>query len=998
MKSVYAGMDIGAVSVKVVVCDDDGVVLYRTYERHASEVYKVSSRIRDAVFREFKDCVISFVLTGMHGKDLSEAWGVPFVSEFSALKLFLRVKAPDVSVVVEMGGESSKMSYISGRIDQRENRDCAGGTGSFLDHLSGLLKTDTMGLNRLALSGCQVYPIAARCGVYAKTDVQGLLNEGVSKADLARSIFHAIVSQLITELGRGGFPKGRVLVLGGPFSFLPYLRSCFFDAFHVESERQVVVPDGELYLAFGAAMEARRFPGMVGACDQEGERPILTKGPGNPPVNGVRRKAVEVLPPLFDSREAYEIFRKRHSGHAVAEGDLATAEGGLWFGIDAGSTTIKSVLIDEKGAILYSYYRRNEGDVLESGIALMKELYKKLPKSCHIAGVGVTGYGEGLLKEAFRIDMGEVETMAHLKAARFFCPEVTALLDIGGQDMKFSQLTDGHITRISLNSACASGCGSFLESFAGNMGMTIEEFTKAALSATTMPDLGAHCTVIMDTTVKNIQSKGIATDALAAGLCFSVVKNALTRVLQLDSYDELGDYVVVEGGTFYNDAVLRAFEILTGKDVIRPNISGLMGAYGMALWAKEKFDKSHRSTLIGEKEVESFHAETSMKRCGGCANHCLMTIKTFFNGGQFITGNRCEVGEALVTGMRKKEKIPDMLLWVKEHVFHTFPVKGKSRGVVGIPAVLDMWTDFPFWAAFWSTLGYRVQVSFFEQKGLSETAITIPKRVYCYACALAHGHVWTLLQRKPDLIWMPAHHRKGSRMYTDEARHAFYGRVIHYFMREEIKAANVSFACPTLPEFTDDKLSQVCKEIFPQISKEEIGNAVRAGREALISYEKEYLEETKKTLMWMKERRSTGILLGARSYQADVQINKGISHIITALGVPVVTAEGIALLNEADFGRGGARTMEDRLHCVNRFIQNHRELELVVMRSLGCGLPSECIIESKSMLHDIGKFYTEISLDQGVNAGAMKIRLRTLLAEMEEEKCKSSKSNGNSEK
>lgn len=982
MKSVYIGMDVGAVAVKVVACDDKGKVLCRRYVRHACDAFGVAERLRAEVSSEFSGHSSSIVLTGMHGKDIAETWGVSFVSERAALQLFLRERAPEADVVAEMGGESSKLSYISSRIDQRENRGCAGGTGSFLDHLADLLKTDLSGLHRLAAEGKEVYPIAARCGVYAKTDVQGLLNEGASKADLALSIFHAIVSQFIMELGRGYFPKGKVLLLGGPFSFLPFLRSVFFEAFHVEKEQQLSVDDGALYLALGAAFSAWHARSLAPEAECGG---FCSKGPETPAEIRARRM-VEVLPPLFSCKKEYEVFRKRHEAHRVRSGDLALASGPLWLGIDAGSTTIKCVLINEEGDILYSYYSRNEGDVLDSGLSMMRALYRALPSSCYIAGAGVTGYGEGLLRQAFRVDLGTVETIAHLRAARFFCPTVTALLDIGGQDMKFSQLTEGHITRISLNSACASGCGSFLESFAGGMGMTIKAFTEAALRAPSMPDLGAHCTVIMDTTVKGIQSRGIAPEALAAGLCYSVVKNALSRVLQLDSYEELGDSIVVEGGTFYNDAVLRSFELLTGKEVIRPNISGLMGAYGMALEARERLGKEHISALIKEKEVENFSAQTAIRRCGGCGNRCLMTVKTFSDGGVFITGNRCEVGEALVMGKRKspEEKVPDMLRWVKEHVFRTFRRSGEKRGVVGIPPVLDMWSDFPFWAAFFASLGYEVKVSRFNQKAMGETSITIPKRVYCYACALAHGHVWTLLQEKVDLIWMPVHYRKGSQMYTDERRHGFYGRVIHYFMRHHMEAAHIPLYCPTVPEFQEKSLSKRLHSLFPEIPLDEIDMAVMEGRKALISYEKSYRDETKWALSWMRSHGKKGILLGTRSYQADVQINKGASYIITALGVPVVTAEGVALLQDNSLGLGGERTMENRLHAINGLIQAYPELDLVVMRSLGCGLPSDCVSESKAVLKEMGKFYTEISLDQGVNAGAMKIRLRTLLSEIEE--------------
>ena len=972
-KHIHVGMDVGASAVKCIVLDTDGKILWRQYIHHDCRVMETVERVMTDLVAVYEGSEEFLCMTGQGGEDIAERFGVSFIPEIAAQTNYLSRFGRDVDAVIEIGGESAKITYLHPVVDQRVNRICAGGTGAFLDHMAKLLGTDTMGLNDLAGRGTKVYPVASRCGVFAKTDIQGLLNEGAEKADAALSLFHAVVAQVVSGLSHGRPIEGRVAFLGGPLTFLPILRKCFAEELSLDGDHAVLLPQSEYYLAFGAAVSAEKSK----SADLKNVKLHMEKERAD------SSSSVEMVEGLFSSPQEYEDFVKRHAAAAVRRYPLSEYTGAVWMGIDAGSTTLKAVLIDKDGAILREWYGSHRGNVISRAKEILLAMYEVLPSQCRLAGVGVTGYGEGLLRKAFCLDTGEVETMAHLRAARFFCPEVTALLDIGGQDMKYCRLKDGRIDHISLNGVCSSGCGSFLESFADHLHMDIKEFARQAALAEKMPDLGRHCTVIMNSYVKKVQNRGVGLADLAAALSVSVVKNALFSVIQLESAEELGDHIVAEGGTFYNDAVLRAFERLTGKEVIRPDIAGLMGAYGMALKAKDQFGEQHVSSLPGAAEIKAFHMETENRTCPGCGNHCAVSVRRFSGGEIFVTGNRCGTGEIILTGERNKTSCPDVYQWIKDHVFKKEAPEGKCRGIVGIPAALDMWSDFPFWAGFWNSLGYRVMTSEWNEEDARQAAMTIPQRVHCHPCILAHGHLQNLIRRKPDMIWFPAHTRAWHNSFTDEKRHALYGHVLAKFMKKQIAKAKIPYLHPTLPEFGMKRLGKVLVRRLPQFSEEDIEKAVEAGYERLARYENAYKKETEKALLWIKENHKTGIVLTGRPFHGDVQIHKGVPYMAETLGAAVLSGEGLALL-EKDRLPGGARSSSYLLRkACERVIREHG-LELVALRSVSCGLDREAADEVEKKLKEKGKFYTVLSLDQGTNTGAVKIRLRTLLAEIEE--------------
>lgn len=966
------GLDAGSTAVKAVILSPEGECLWKRYLRHEGKVEAAAKRLVGEGRAAFPGRPFRAALTGMGGLVLAPAWHVPFVQELTAEAAALSRFDGAVDASIELGGEDAKVTYFrEGRApDQRMNRDCAGGTGAFLDHLAALLGTDAAGLNGLAAEGRRIYPIAARCGVFARTDVQGLLNEGADRRDIALSVFQAIVNQVLSGLARGTPIRGKVAFLGGPLTFMPVLRRRFMETLRLQEEDAVVPALGVFYGALGAALSAGEREETLQAMAAR-----IAKAPPVP-------SQAEHLAPLFASAKEYDDFRKAHARAKVRRGDLASHKGPLWLGVDAGSTTMKAVLTDEGGAVLFTWYQRHGGDVLGAAKRLLADMYRALPEGACLAAAGVTGYGESLLKKAFHFDLGEVETVAHVRGARSFCPDMTALLDIGGQDMKYCRLEGGVLSRIALNSACSSGCGAFLENFAGSFHMTAEEFARAAVQAKGALDLGARCTVLMNSRVKEIQRAHMDLGELAAGLSLSVVKNALYKVIRLADAKEMGDRVVVEGGTFYNDAVLRAFEMLLGRPVIRPDLAGLMGAYGMALLAQEEKGKS-ASSLLPAKEAAALTVSSKALRCQGCGNHCQVMVKTFSDGSLFVTGNRCERGEWLAAGKRPSEEaVPDGYGWIRDHVFRTMPVKGPVRGTVGIPAVLDMWEDFPYWAAFFAALGYRVIRSDFSEEGASATAETIPEGVFCHACMLAHVHLWDLLQKKPSFIWMPCRPRGEEEPEIDERRHAAYGDRLGKAMKEAIDAAGVPFLHPHLPKAGDKAMIDALAKAFTQWSRDSLENAVKAAEAAQISYYEGLKAETARALKWAGEKHRQAVILCGRPYQADPQIHKGIPHMTTSCGAAVLSGEGLMLL-------GGGKPLLDTPEAALRdillgalpFAEKNEALQYVQLHSISCGYDGLTRQEVEEALARAGKLYTVISLDQGLNGGAIAIRLRSLLAE-----------------
>ena len=974
MNHISIGIDIGSTTIKAVVLDASNHLIYHAYERHGYQVQQRLVAILSDLARRFSDESVCLALTGMGAIDLSDALALPFVQEVKAEGLALQQLHGAVDVAIEIGGEDAKMTYFDKgkEPDQRMNRMCAGGTGAFLDHLAAFLGTDMAGLNELATQGKVVYPIASRCGVYAKTDMQALLNQGAGKADLALSAFHAVARQVVSDLAKGRAIAGKVAFLGGPLTFLPVLRSCFMDLLDRENAEVVPVERGELYGALGAALWGRGkvsifLRDLVSRLQQVGQ------AKGKTPLRG----------PLFRDEKEYEDFRSYYEKFHVPCRESTDWPSEVWLGIDAGSTTIKLVLVDEKGQIVYQEYRKNAADLLATARDMVLAMYERMPAGVRIVGAGVTGYGEAFLKQAFQLDFGEVETVAHIRGARFFCPEVTDVLDIGGQDMKYIRLQDGVIRDIVLNGSCASGCGVFLETFAGTLGLRMDEFVQKALTARHWLDLGYHCTVLLHSQVHQLQNEKVEIGDLIAGLCMSVIKNALYRVIHLRDISDLGSHIVVEGGTFCNDAVLRAFEKLMGHRVIRPDASGVMGAYGMALLAKERFPSSHRSSILSAKEIVALQVEERKQRCPSCGNHCLLQQKLFSNGAMFVTGNKCSHGEALLLrGKGKKSQTHNLYEWEKQHLFRRTTVKRPLRGTVGMPQVLDMWSDFPYWQAFWASLGYSTVLSSYREEMMGKSASTVPHGIYCYPCKLAHGHVMDLLERKHiSFVWMPVSHRGMEEPELDVLPHGTYGDTINQHMKAWSWQSGISILHPAVQPGQEKEIQSFMAAQFPEISKEEVAWALRCGKEAMERYKNELQKETKRVLEVIhREKRNALVLLG-RNYHIDPEINKGLPMQIAKLGIPVLTAEGLYSLSS---NKKEEPTFRDQALYALEVAKRDPYLHLVQLQSTSCGYDGITMQEIRQGLASVGKIYTLLNLDQGISTGMLQIRIRSLMAEIQE--------------
>lgn len=740
---LHVGIDIGSTTVKVIVLDKNQNVLFSDYQRHFADILKTLTQILEQAEKIMKSHDITVMITGSGGMALAKHIDVPFIQEVVAATKVTKLYYPEVDVAIELGGEDAKITYFKDGIEQRMNGTCAGGTGAFIDQMASLLQVDALGLNELAKHYQVIYPIAARCGVFAKTDVQPLLNEGVAKEDIAISVLQAVVIQTISGLACGRPIKGNVAFLGGPLYFLSELRQRFIETLELD-ESQVIFPkNSQLYVALGAALssideQSITFSELIHRLKH---------------VKSAETEESARMQPLFETEEAYESFKSRHQDARVGRCELDTYEGNCFLGIDAGSTTTKVALINEAGELLFTHYGSNQGSPLQSSIAVLKELYQRLPKGVKIVNSSVTGYGEALLKVALKVDIGEIETVAHYKAADYFCPGVDTILDIGGQDMKCLKIKEGNIESILLNEACSSGCGSFLDTFATSMNLNISEFAKTAINSKRPVDLGSRCTVFMNSRVKQAQKEGAEVGDISAGLSYSVIKNALFKVIKLRNPEELGDKIVVQGGTFYNDAVLRAFELLSEREAIRPDISGIMGAFGAALIAKERYVKGEASTLLDADALDSFDMQTRSTRCGLCSNHCLLTINKFPSGERFISGNRCERG----AGKSKDDNaLPNLVRYKYNRLFNykTKELEEAPRGTVGIPRVLNMYENYPFWATFFTRLGFSVVLSDSSSKAIYEKGIeTIPSESVCYPGKLVHGHIMNLIEKNVDFIF-----------------------------------------------------------------------------------------------------------------------------------------------------------------------------------------------------------------------------------------------------
>lgn len=980
MKNVlHIGIDIGSTTVKIAVLNDAKQCLHACYVRHYTDIRQKVWDLLQNAYEVFGDQQITIAITGSGGIALADYLGVAFVQEVIAGTKAVRTYYPQSDVIIELGGEDAKITYLTGGNEHRMNGNCAGGTGAFIDQMSTLLYTDASGLNTLAEKSDTLYPIAARCGVFAKTDIQALLNEGASKENVAASVFQSIVFQTITGLACGRPIKGTVCFLGGPLTYLPQLRRQFAKTLHLSDEQVIAPENAQVYVAVGAALGSFSetpvsFMNLMGQLKNVDEASLATS---------------DRIEPLFYNQDELKEFRTRHNKHTVPKANLHMYQGPCYLGLDAGSTTIKTVLLSEDNKILYSHYQNNEGSPLTAAKKIISEIYSLLPPGAFIARAGITGYGEALLKEAFHLDLGEVETIAHYQAAAHFCPDVDFILDIGGQDMKCSRLKDGHIEDILLNEACSSGCGSFLDTFAKSLNLSIEEFAHAALLAKSPIDLGSRCTVFMNSKVKQAQKEGATLADISAGLSYSVIKNALYKVIKVKDPSKLGQYIVVQGGTFYNDAVLRAFEKLLGRQVIRPAIAGLMGAFGMGLICRSAYHADHSpSTLLTKEELSKLYVHTSIRHCGHCTNNCLLTVNTFNDGRSFITGNRCERGAAGSSELRKKA-LPNMYKIKYNLLFnHYKPVVNAPRGTIGIPRVLNLYEDYPFWFTFFTSLGYTVVLSDPSSKKLFEKAMdTVPSDSACYPAKLVHGHIENLLEKKVDRIFYPCIQNGPSEGSKDNTFNCpmvmSYPEVIRNNMAEHLSDTNTLYLFPFLPLHDKEKLIPRLQEELRiwGLDKKAIKKAALAAWNEEINYKQKVYDLTKTILERLQKTGERAIVLCGRPYHVDPEINHGIPELINSLGLAVLTEDGVAPLGQFS---GELRVVDQwsyhsRLYRAAQYIVQHSNLELVELNSFGCGLDAIVADQVQEILASGHKIHTLLKIDEGSNLGAIRIRLRSLL-------------------
>lgn len=965
------GIDIGSTTIKLVVLDDANRLVCKNYSRHFSEIGKSLAQNLSTLKNFIGEKNFNFALTGSAGMGIANKISLPFVQEVIACSTAVKKFIPSTDTVVELGGEDAKITYFGSAPEQRMNGVCAGGTGSFIDHMAALLSTDAAGLNALAEKGKQIYTIASRCGVFAKTDIQALMNDGAKKADIALSIFQAVVNQTIGNLAQGRPIGGNVAFLGGPLHFLTELKKRFVETLKLDDDHVVEVDDGNYFVAMGAALSDEAKTIDTKTLETAIEKVNVAAVHDTRPADFI----------LFDDEEDYRRFKQRHDRSKVPRGDLKTYAGKIYVGIDAGSTTTKLVAIGRNKEILFTSYGSNQGSPLKTVVTALKELYSAMPPTAEIGSVFTTGYGESIVKAALHADGSEVETFAHLRAAQEFCPEVSFVLDIGGQDMKCFFVDRGSIGNITLNEACSAGCGSFIENFAQGLHMTAAEFASKAIESKAPVDLGTRCTVFMNSKVKQAQKDGASVSDISAGIALSVIKNALFKVMQLKDVATLGDHIVVQGGTFYNDAVLRSMEKLIGRDVIRPDIAGLMGAYGAAILSMD----NQTSKVLTADQLENFTVETKSYRCKGCGNKCLITRQTFPDGGKYFTGNRCERGAG---GRPSKESdVPNAFAYKYKRVFDYQPLalENAPRGVIGLPRTLNMYEDYPFWFTFFNQLGYRVELSGKSNaelyyKGMS----TVPSDSLCYPAKLAHGHVMDLIERGVKTIFYPCE------PYNFDTRSDnFYNCPIVASYAENIrgnmdilKERDIKFIQPFLPVSDMKKLTKRLAEEFPSIDKKEIAAAVDAAHAELEHYRRDVEEYGARILERLKRTGEHAILLIGRPYHIDSEINHGIPEMIQSYNLPIVTEDAVYHLpvKSPQLSVVNQWSYHARLYHAAQVAAENPNLTLIQLSSFGCGLDALTTDQVKEILESHDRIYTMIKLDEVSNLGAARIRLRSLLA------------------
>ncbi len=984
-KTLHIGVDVGSTTVKIVVLDSNLGVIFQDYQRHYSDTKNTICTVLENLINKYPDYNYTIALTGSGAMSAACFLDLPFIQEVVSCKRSVETYIPQTDVVIELGGEDAKIIYFDKFIEQRMNGTCAGGTGAFIDQMASLLDTDAAGLNELAKDYKTIYPIASRCGVFAKTDIQPLLNEGAAKEDIAVSIFQAVVNQTISGLACGHPIKGNVAFLGGPLNYLSELRNRFIQTLNLKENEIIIPEEAHLFVAKGAALDS------IGSSE-------ISPQNLNSKIEVLKNshdKTSTPLSPLFSINADYDTFKVRHSKDTVKKEDLSSYTGDCYIGIDAGSTTTKLVLIDKNGSLLYSLYGSNEGNPLNSVIKMLKDLYSKIPSSATIRFSGVTGYGEKLIQTALNIDLNEIETIAHYTAAKEFMPNVTSIVDIGGQDMKYIKIKNGTIDNIMLNEACSSGCGSFIETFAKSLNLSIAEFVNSAIESRNPVDLGSRCTVFMNSKIKQAQKEGYTVGDISAGLSYSVIKNAIQKVMKIRDMQTLGDNIVVQGGTFYNDAVLRAFELIVGKKVIRPDISGLMGAYGVALLAKQQYetnmDMEYHSKILKNEELNNLKIETSHLRCQGCENHCLLTINKFNDGNRCITGNRCEKGEGITNN---PTKLPNLVKYKYERTFNYTPLTASEakRGTIGIPRVLNMYEDYPFWFTFLTNLGFRVILSEKSNRKTYEKGIeSMPSESVCFPAKLSHGHIISLINSGIATIFYPCipYSRKE---FKDSNNHyncpivTSYPEVLKNNV-EELKSQNINFLNPFLP-FEVKKLAETILDLPEfvkyKFTKKELIEAAKKAEEEYQNYKNDIRKKGEETIQYINKNNLKGIVLAGRPYHMDPEVNHGIDTLITSLGLSVLTEDSVCHLTtqRKPLRAVDQWTYHSRLYNAADLVGRSDNLELIQLNSFGCGVDAVTTDQVEEILTSYGKMYTLIKIDEINNLGAIRIRIRSLLASM----------------
>ena len=970
------GIDIGSTTVKIAILDEEKNLLFSDYERHFANIQETLSSLLKKAHDALGELTVHPMITGSGGLTLAKHLGVPFVQEVISVSTALQHCAPQTDVAIELGGEDAKIIYFEGgNVEQRMNGICAGGTGSFIDQMASLLQTDATGLNEYAKDYKALYTIAARCGVFAKTDIQPLINEGATKEDLSASIFQAVVNQTISGLACGKPIRGHVAFLGGPLHFLSELKAAFIRTLKLDDEHAITPENSHLFAAIGSALN---YDEKVSVSLSEMVKKLSS--------NIKLEFEVARLDPLFASREAYEKFTERQNQYSVAKRDFSTYEGNCFLGIDAGSTTTKAALVGEDGSLLYSFYSSNNGSPLKTAIRAVQEIYSLMPDSARIVYSCSTGYGEALIKAGLMLDEGEVETISHYYAASFFDPNVDCILDIGGQDMKCIKIKNHAVDSVQLNEACSSGCGSFIENFANSLNYSVQDFAKAALFAENPIDLGTRCTVFMNSKVKQAQKEGATVADISAGLAYSVIKNALYKVIKVSDATELGRHIVVQGGTFYNDAVLRSFEKIADCEAIRPDIAGIMGAFGAALIARERYVEGAETTMLSIEKINELQFTTTMAKCKGCTNNCRLTINRFTGGRQFISGNRCERG---LGKEKNKEKIPNLFEYKNKLLFGYTPLEADEaeRGEIGIPRVLNMYENYPFWFTFFTKLKYRVILTPASSHKMYELGIeSIPSESECYPAKLAHGHVTWLIRQGIKEIFYPSipYERKE---FPDANNHYNCPIVTSYPENiknniDELRDGSIRFRHPFLNFESPETITLGLTKEFPEIPASEIEEAVRLAWDELAKTREAMWEKGQETLKWLKDNNRHGIVLAGRPYHVDSEINHGIPELINSYGVAVLTEDSISNLNEPE------RPLivmdqwmyHSRLYAAANYVKTTENLDLIQLNSFGCGLDAVTTDQVKDILANSGKIYTCLKIDEISNLGAARIRVRSLLA------------------